>query len=115
MRKQALVIWHDAHSTRDELNMDEIKTRHKPSLVRTYGDILISDAVGVTIAGERLPDESANDTFRNSTFIPRGMVVSEGVVKRAKKTSTGTFNSPVRTDTQETGGTLRNVPPEANG
>ena len=71
------VIWHDAHSSSDQYS--ELEIDHIPATVETYGFIVRSNEIGVSIAAEWM-----GDGFRNITFIPRGMVVREEVLKLAK-------------------------------
>lgn len=104
-RKLTTVVWNDAHSTVDELNMDEIRGRHRPNVIHTMGYILMSDPVGVMIAGEWLPPEGGGDeTFRNVTFIPRGMVISEARVGRKRKV-------PTKDLQPDSSGVQQNTPP----
>ena len=106
-RKWVTVVWNDAHSTLDELSIDELRGRHRPNVIHTTGYVLISDDVGITIAGEWLPPEGGGDeTFRNSTFIPRGMVVLEGTYGRKRKVPTKEVQPnppPVLDVTEESG------------
>ena len=83
MRRPAVVVWNDAHAALDELSEDEIIARHKPTRIETYGYIVRSNELGVSIAGEWLPpDNGGDETFRGVTFIPRGMVVEERTRRR---------------------------------
>lgn len=68
------VTWDDAHGSRETFTAEEID--HRPIRFASVGWLLRSDAVGVSIAGERAGDGS----YRDHTFIPRGMVVSEMVL-----------------------------------
>jgi hypothetical protein len=85
-RKVVTVIWGDAHSNNNELTEAEILAIHRPTIVRTTGQILKSDEVGVSIVGEHLPAMRGDeyDSFRSHTFIPRAMVIQEGEKKRAR-------------------------------
>lgn len=75
----AVVSWGDAHSTEDEVKETEIK--HEPWTIKTYGWVLRSDAVGVTLAGEWVD----GGTWRARTFIPRAMVIEEQVLTLGTK------------------------------
>lgn len=88
MRKRlTVVVWNDAHATLDELNEQEIRKNHRPNVIHTSGYVVLSDAEGVSIAGEWLPANAGEEyeTFRSITFIPRAMVVNEGKVTRGRK------------------------------
>lgn len=72
----ALVEWWDAHQQQNELTFDEIVKEHKPALIHTHGYVLIDDDIGVWVASEWLPSADAGgaESFRQHTFVPRGMV-----------------------------------------
>ncbi len=76
------IIWDDAHMNMDEFTQDEIdKDIHKPARVYSFGLILKSDAVGVTLG----TDEDEHHIVRKVNFIPRAMIVEEvdlGIPKR---------------------------------
>jgi hypothetical protein len=73
-----VVTWNDAHADLDEVNLDEVRAGHHPTIIRTTGYIILSDEAGVSIAGEHIPNnQGGDDTFRSVSFIPRGMVISE--------------------------------------
>lgn len=87
MRKRlAVVVWNDAHSTLEELNEQDIQKGHKPNVIHTSGYLVVSDADGISIAGEWLPANKSDtyETYRNITFIPRPLVISEGKKKRGR-------------------------------
>jgi hypothetical protein len=85
-----VVVWHDAHSTLEELNEQDIQKGHKPNVIHTSGYLVVEDADGISIAGEWLPANKSDtyETYRNITFIPRPLVQSVGTVKRSKKAAT---------------------------
>ncbi len=68
----ACIRWGDAHSRSEQQKDTDIK--HEVEPIQTYGWIIRSDAVGVTVAGEWLPDDK---TWRDTTFVPRAMVIAE--------------------------------------
>ena len=75
------VVWRDAHgSATGAYSLHEIP--HEAIEVMSYGLLLKTDAVGVSIASERCGD----DTYRGYTFIPTGMVVSVTPMKRKRAT-----------------------------
>lgn len=79
-----LIIWGDAHSRSEEQTDTNIK--HEPEVVHTYGWILRSNEVGVTVAAEWFPGDNL---WRDTTFVPRAMVIQEvvlniGVPRRPK-------------------------------
>lgn len=58
----------------DEFTQDEIeKDIHKPARVRSFGLILKSDTIGVTLG----TDEDDDQIVRKVNFIPRAMIVEE--------------------------------------
>lgn len=72
------VTWIDATSRADEHSKHEVP---KPPRVRTFGLLLAKTDQYVMIAGERLePDTTgAEETYRATTTIPRGMIVRGGI------------------------------------
>ena len=68
-----LVIWNDAHSNSSN-DVTEATMTHEPLVYQTYGWVLKSDPVGITIAAEWC---TADETYRSTTFIPRLMVIEE--------------------------------------
>lgn len=81
-----VVLWNDAWIDATEpVTMVDVETKHKPLLVKTFGWLLKSDEVGVTIASERYIDSSEHDVFRSATFIPRGMIKDIAPVSLTKK------------------------------
>jgi hypothetical protein len=82
----SIVRWNDAHATLDQLDDNDIKRGHRPHIIETYGYIVQSDEVGVSIAGEWLPpaDGDEYEAYRAVTFVPRGMVVTEGPIQGRK-------------------------------
>jgi hypothetical protein len=82
----SIVVWHDAHAIIDQHSIDEALQRHRPFVIQTVGYVLRSDEVGVLVAGEWLPSDGEDpEAFRNITFIPRGMVVTETAQPRPRK------------------------------
>lgn len=75
----AVVVWMDATGTLDETTPRDIK--HKPDPIYSYGFVLRSDEAGISLAHEWMLD----DDYRTVTFIPRGMVKEEIVLKLTKK------------------------------
>jgi hypothetical protein len=84
-KSMSILIWLDAHATLDELSADDVRGGHRPHPIHTFGYIVISDAEGVSIAGEWLPaNNGGEDTYRSITFVPRAMVVSEAAMHARK-------------------------------
>lgn len=84
MKRQGLVVWNDAWSSLDELAAGDVK--HRPTTVHTYGYILKSDEIGVSIAAEWLPaSNGGEETYRGITFVPRSLVVQERPKRRSRK------------------------------
>lgn len=104
----AEVEWLDAHQQQDELTVDNILEEHKPAVIHTQGYIIINDEVGVWVASEWLPGNKAQpkDTYRQHTFIPKGML--KKITYRGKKrasarrdtSSSRTDSHPTSTDSQ---------------
>lgn len=71
-----MVEWDDAHGTSsDQFTEDEIITKkHKGARYQSYGWLIRSDGIGITLVSEWEP---AVNEYRAQMFIPRGMVVSE--------------------------------------
>lgn len=59
-------------SRSEEASEEDIQ--HATTLMQTYGWLIRSDAVGVTVAQEWRPHDGI---YRDRTTIPRGMVVEE--------------------------------------
>lgn len=71
----AMVVWDDAHGTSsDQFTEDEIQKKHKGARFQSYGWLIRSDEIGVTLVCEWEPAEKS---YRAQMFIPRGMVVEE--------------------------------------
>ena len=66
-----IVTWNDAWGDDGECELTRLD--HKPYLTKSVGWLLRSDDVGVTIAMDLFPEEKT--TFKNSAFLPYGMVV----------------------------------------
>lgn len=76
-----LVIWDDAHGdSTSELSEDEIT--HEPSKFYSYGWLLRSNAIGISLAAEWNP---TNNKWRGHMFIDRKMVVEELPITLTKK------------------------------
>lgn len=74
------MTWRDAHGRSEEVAEKDIK--HEAEIYRTYGWIIKSDEVGVSIA----PEWNINsNTWRDVTFVDRPMVVSEQLLSLSKK------------------------------
>jgi hypothetical protein len=76
MLKVVLVKWNDA-VLRSEEN-DTSKIVHKPCVLFSAGILLKSDKKGVTLATDFDP---VGKTYREQSFIPRGMIVEEKAVQ----------------------------------
>ncbi len=86
MKRQSLVIWQDAHASLDELVAGDVVAKHHPITVHTFGYIVRSDEVGVSIAAEWLPAANGGEeTYRGITFVPRSLVVQERPKRRSRK------------------------------
>ena len=84
MKPHRLVVvkWRDAHGTREENNYDLTLKAHKPAIYYTAGVLVHSDDVGVTVSqdlGVPLGDDE-EVSYRQRSFIPRGMVDEERIV-----------------------------------
>jgi hypothetical protein len=76
------IVWDDAHSPDGAFTADELRQKHhKPVRFTTYGLVVLSDPVGVTIAQE----EDQDGGLRGVTFIPRGMIVAETPVAKPRR------------------------------
>lgn len=67
-----VVVWDDAHGDGSEVTVETLK--HEPAVYHSYGWLLKSDDVGVSIVQEWCESDGS---FRGPTFIPRKMVRSE--------------------------------------
>ena len=86
MKRQSVVVWNDAHGSLDEVSESDVDGRHRPHVIHTYGYIVRSDEIGVSIAPEWLPAiDGADQSYRGVTFIPRGMIIEERPKRRHKK------------------------------
>lgn len=67
------VFWNDAHSlgSTDQVELEDLKKLHGTVPIITAGWIVRDDEVGVSVCSEFLGGTS----FRNSTFIPKALVV----------------------------------------
>lgn len=71
----AMIVWDDAHGTSsDQFTEEEIQKKHKGARYQSYGWLIRSDEIGVTLVCEWEPAEKS---YRAQMFIPRGMVVEE--------------------------------------
>lgn len=88
----AVVEWNDAHGGgADEFREETIK--HGPVVYYTWGWVLRSDEVGVTLAAEWCPEDA---TYRSTTFIPRGMVTKETRLTTPRARNGSTASKPKR-------------------
>lgn len=86
MKRQSVVVWNDAHGSLDEVTESDIDGRHRPHVIHTYGYIVRSDDVGISIAPEWLPAiDGADESYRGVTFIPRAMIIEERPRRRKRK------------------------------
>lgn len=71
----ALIVWEDAHGTSsDQFTEDELLQTHKGAVYQSYGWVIRSNEIGVTLVSEWEPAERK---YRAQMFIPRGMVREE--------------------------------------
>lgn len=75
MKDVVVIVWNDA-VLRTSLN-DTDKVPHVPMLLQSAGFLIKSDKVGVSFATDFDPDDC---TYREQSFIPRGMILSERVL-----------------------------------
>jgi hypothetical protein len=75
-----IIEWNDA-VLRHDLN-DTSVVLHEPVVLQSCGFLLQSDKDGVTFATDYEP---INETYREQSFIPRGMVIKEIVRKTPQK------------------------------
>jgi len=76
-----VVTWLDAHAGSDPsamVSMDEIIALHNPVPVKTYGILLIQNAIGITLVGEFFPE---SNEYRGRTFVPAGMIQAVEILK----------------------------------
>jgi hypothetical protein len=72
----AVVIWDDAWSSGIEsLSLEDIRKKHKASVMQSLGWICESDEKGISLASERCLDEG-EECYRGHTFIVRSLVRS---------------------------------------
>ena len=71
------VVWNDAHTSTEQYS--EMEIDHHPAKIETFGYIIKSDDVGVTIAAEW-----TGDGYRNVTFIPRAMIEREELLRLSR-------------------------------
>lgn len=72
----AVVVWNDAWSAGiTVMTTQEIKEKHRPSVMQTLGWVIISDDQGVSLANERCLDQG-EECYRGHTFIPSCLVKS---------------------------------------
>lgn len=71
------VLWNDAWCERAEASLEDQIKAHKPYPFLTVGYLIKSDAEGVSMAQEVGGDAA----FRYRTFIPRGMILDEWIIK----------------------------------
>lgn len=91
----ALVIWRDAHGNSTEEFFEE-DVRHAPDTFYSYGWLIKSDEIGVSLAAEWNPNAGS---WRNHMFIDRPMVMEEFIItltkKRTKKEKAAVAEVPV--------------------
>jgi len=71
--KLVCVTWLDANSKHDEHRADEWP---EIATVKTYGVLVQKTREAVTVATEILDDKGGNLTYRCTSVIPKGMIVS---------------------------------------
>jgi hypothetical protein len=76
-----VTIWNDAHGDSSQ-DFFETDLQHSPQRYQTYGWILRSDTIGITMAAEFCTSDSS---WRSTSFIPRGMVIEEIHLSLAKR------------------------------
>lgn len=92
----AYCTWDDAHGSTSMF--DEHDVDHKPYRFTSVGFLVRSDDVGVSLAGEIGED----GRFRDHTFIPRKMVIDEGVIGPLKMRKKAKFHpQPPSQDTPQ--------------
>jgi hypothetical protein len=68
------VTWHDA-VLRPEFN-DSSHIAHRPEILHSCGFLLKSDRTGVSLCTDYAPSDG---TFREQSFIPRGMIIAQKI------------------------------------
>lgn len=77
-----LVEWNDAwKAATDNVKAEDAIHSHRPILCFTAGWLLVDNDMGVQVAAEASPEEA---NFRQSTFVPRAMIVKVHPVKLSK-------------------------------
>lgn len=72
----SVVTWADAWSAGNTvMTVQEIREKHRASIMETLGWVLVSDDEGVSMANERCVDKG-DECYRGHTFIPRALVRS---------------------------------------
>jgi hypothetical protein len=75
------VVWNDAHGSAANVVYDIDEIPHGPIECTSYGILLKSDELGVSIASEQV----GVDTYRGYSFMPAGMLVKVEQVKKPRK------------------------------
>jgi len=60
------------------VSAEEVLEMHKPAEAKTYGILLVQDAIGISLVGEFFPE---TNEYRGRTFIPAGMIQAVEVLK----------------------------------
>lgn len=76
-----MVRWLDAHGSAANVVYDIDEIPHGPIECTSYGLLLKQDALGVSIASEKV----GVDTYRGYSFVPIGMLVKLEPVKKPRK------------------------------
>jgi len=71
------IVWDDANTTHDEHKMEDW-----PDIPRvvTYGTVVRTNRQGVWVSNEQLDKAGEKNSFRCTTVIPKGMLVSVEVL-----------------------------------
>jgi hypothetical protein len=76
------VTWDDAQSSSGEVIDDvTIAANHQPKVVVTLGWLMRDDAAGVSVCSEHV----SGIGYRGHTFVPRSLVRSVRVLRKARK------------------------------
>jgi hypothetical protein len=75
------VVWEDAHGSAANVVYEIEEIPHQAIQVISYGILLKSDELGVSIASEKCDDSC----YRGYSFIPKGMLVRIEPVKKVRK------------------------------
>ena len=72
MTPPVIVLWRDAWGS--DVDVDISNLEHEPVETETLGWLLRSDYIGVTLAMDGYTAADMADSYRNTAFIPRGMI-----------------------------------------